>query len=63
MATKSRINGPPRIDSTASLSTANEGVAATTAPKPTTLPTVRTGRTQELAPASMLLRGRQGDDG
>ena len=56
MAAVSETSGPPWIDSTASRTIANAGIAATTAPKPTTLPTVRSGKTEELAPASMLSR-------
>src|SRR5262245_19213006 len=56
MATVSDISGPPRMDSTASRTVANAGKAATTAPKPTTLPTVNSGKTEELAPASMVSR-------
>ena len=56
MATVSETSGPPWIDSTASRTVAKAGMAATTAPKPTRLPTVRTGKTEELAPASMLSR-------
>src|SRR5260370_5370790 len=49
-------NGPPSIESTQSRTTANAGNIATTAPKPTRLATLKAGKTEALAPASMLSR-------
>ena len=59
MDTASETSGPPPIDSTQSRTTANAGIAATTAPKPTRLATLSTGRTEALAPASTVSRRRQ----
>ena len=56
VATASETSGPPSIDSTQSRTTAKAGSAATTAPKPTRLATLNAGRTEALAPASMLSR-------
>src|SRR3982074_303544 len=49
-------SGPPPIASTQSRTVANAGSAATTAPNPTRLATLTAGRTDALAPASMLWR-------
>ena len=56
MATASDTSGPPSIPSTQSRTIANAGSAATTEPKPTRLATLSTGKTEALAPASMLSR-------
>src|SRR6266851_2723668 len=56
VATASDTSGPPSIPSTQSRTTAKAGSAATTAPNPTRLATLNTGRTAALAPASMLSR-------
>src|SRR6187401_606389 len=56
VATASDASGPPPIDSTQSRTTAKAGSAATTAPKPTRLATLKAGSTEALAPASMLSR-------
>src|SRR4051812_20336371 len=52
----SETRGPPPTPSTASRTTAKAGIAATTAPNPTRLATLRTGSTDALAPASTLSR-------
>src|SRR6516164_6116893 len=56
VATASETRGPPPIDSTHSRTVVNAGTAATTAPKPTRLATLKIGRTDALAPASIVLR-------
>src|SRR5262245_10054460 len=56
VATASETSGPPPIPSTQSLTNAEPGRAATTAPKPTRLATLKAGSTEALAPASMLWR-------
>src|SRR5262245_43276526 len=56
VATASDASGPPPIDSTQSRTAAKAGSAATTAPKPTRLATLKAGSTEALAPASMLSR-------
>src|SRR5262245_62087591 len=56
VATASETSGPPPIESTHWLTTAKPGKAATTAPKPTRLATLKAGSTEALAPASMLWR-------
>src|SRR5262249_9963682 len=56
VATASETSGPPPIDRTQSRTTAKAGNAATTAPKPTRLATLRAGRTEALAPASIVSR-------
>src|SRR5262245_23498085 len=56
VATASETSGPPPMPSTQSRTTANAGIAATTAPNPTRLATLTAGRTDALAPASMVLR-------
>src|SRR5262245_65876695 len=56
VATASEASGPPPIDSTQSRTAAKAGSAATTAPKPTRLATLKAGSTEALAPASMLSR-------
>src|ERR1700721_553406 len=56
VATASETNGPPSIESTQSRTVANAGNIATTAPKPTRLATLSTGKTEALAPASILSR-------
>src|ERR1700716_30749 len=56
VATASETSGPPSIASTQSRTIANAGSAATTAPNPTRLATLTAGRTDALAPASMLWR-------
>src|SRR5690242_15159041 len=48
--------GPPEIDNTQSRTIAKAGNAATTAPKPTRLATLKMGSTEAFAPASMLAR-------
>src|SRR5438270_33900 len=54
VATASETSGPPPIDSTQSRTTLNAGTAATTAPKPTRLATLRTGSTDAFAPGRIL---------
>ena len=56
VATASETNSPPSIDSTQSRTASNAGMAATTDPKPTRLATLKTGRTEALAPASTVSR-------
>ena len=56
VAAASETSGPPPIPSTQSRTTAKAGIAATTAPKPTRLATLSAGRTEALAPASMVSR-------
>ena len=56
VASASETSGPPPMPSTQSRTIANAGIAATTAPKPTRLATLTTGRTDALAPASTVLR-------
>src|SRR5262245_59261930 len=56
VAMASDTSGPPPIESTQLLTTAKPGSAATTAPKPTRLATLKAGRTEAFAPASMLSR-------
>src|SRR5262245_59919129 len=56
VATASETSGPPPMPSTQSRTTANAGIAASTAPNPTRLATLTAGRTEALAPASMVLR-------
>ena len=51
VASASDTSGPPPIPSTQSRTIANAGIAATTAPKPTRLATLSTGRTAALAAA------------
>ena len=52
----SETSGPPSMDSTQSRTISNAGTAATTAPKPTKLATLSTGRAEALAPASTVSR-------
>src|SRR5262245_17312672 len=59
VATASDTNGPPPTDSTQSLTRAKPGNAATTAPNPTRLATLTAGKTEALAPASMLSRNAE----
>ena len=54
--TASETSGPPSIDKTHSRTMAKAGNAATTAPKPTRLATLRTGSTDAFAPAPRLSR-------
>src|SRR5271167_4887241 len=56
VAAASETRGPPPIPRTQSRTTAKVGIAATTAPKPTRLATLSAGRTEALAPASMVSR-------
>ena len=56
VATASDTSGPPSMPSTQPRTRAKAGRAATTAPKPTRLATLKAGRTAALAPASMLCR-------
>src|SRR5215472_12712373 len=56
VATANETSGPPSIASTQSRTMAKAGNPATTAPKPTRLATLTAGRTEALAPASMLWR-------
>ena len=56
VATASDTSTPPSMPSTQSRTSANAGSAATTEPNPTRLATLTTGRTEALAPASMLSR-------
>src|SRR5690349_22241640 len=56
VATARETSGPPPIESTHWLTTTKPGKAATTAPKPTRLATLKAGSTAALAPASMLWR-------
>ena len=56
IATASETSGPPSMPSTQSLIVSNAGSAATTAPKPTRLATLRIGSTEALTPASMVER-------
>src|SRR4029078_4416458 len=52
VATARETRGPPPMPSTQSRTISNAGRAATTAPKPTRLATLITGRTAAFAPAS-----------
>ena len=52
----SETSGPPSMDNTQSRTISNAGTAATTAPKPTRLATLSTGRAEALAPASTVSR-------
>src|SRR5262249_59640885 len=54
--TASETSGPPSIPRTQSRTTEKAGSAAITAPNPTRLATLTAGRTEALAPASMLSR-------
>src|SRR5215510_11840138 len=56
VATASDTSGPPPMPSTQPRTRAKAGNAATTAPKPTRLATLKAGSTAALAPASMLSR-------
>src|SRR6187200_1683759 len=56
VATASETKGPPPIPSTQSRTIWKAGTAATTAPKPTRLATLKIGSTEALAPASMVAR-------
>src|SRR5260370_2045589 len=56
VATASDTRGPHSMPSTQPRTSAKAGRAATTAPKPTRLATLKAGRTAALAPASMLCR-------
>src|SRR5262245_42088455 len=56
VAIASETSGPPPMPSTQSRTAPNAGIAATTAPNPTRLATLTAGRTEALAPASMVLR-------
>src|SRR5262249_44262399 len=56
VATASETSGPPSIPSTQSRTIEKAGSAAITAPNPTRLATLRAGRTEALAPASILCR-------
>src|SRR5215813_11979304 len=56
VATARETSGPPPNESTHWLTMAKPGKAATTAPKPTRLATLKAGSTEALAPASMLWR-------
>src|SRR5580700_10895306 len=56
LATASETSGPPSIDSTHWRTMAKAGTAATTAPKPTRLATLKIGRTDALAPESIVSR-------
>src|SRR5437879_4462613 len=56
VAAANDTSGPPSIANTQSRTTAKAGSAATTAPKPTRLATLKAGSTDAFAPASMLAR-------
>ena len=56
VAAASEINGPPPIPRTQSRTTANVGSDAITAPKPTKLATLKAGKTDAFAPASIVSR-------
>src|SRR3974390_805349 len=56
VATASETSGPPSIASTQSRTAVKAGSAAMTAPNPTRLATLTAGRTDALAPASMVWR-------
>lgn len=53
VATASETRGPPPIPSTHSRTTTKDGSAATTAPNPTRLATLRMGSTEAFTPASI----------